>query len=92
MNEIDEEALMQMRERGGTWACYENSALDSSNAGHLQFLQYGPNNTYKDPPPRYPIDNRFGMGWRYLLVGLINLATGQVERSSNKGESRGSAG
>lgn len=79
VDKIHEEALQQMRERGGSWAVYENRALDSSNAGHLQFLQYGPGRTYLEPPGRYPVDNVHGMGWRYLYVGTVNLGTGEVE-------------
>lgn len=75
---IGPEALQQMRERGGTWATYQNVALDSSSLGDLRFLQVGPNNTYKEAPERYP-DTQFGIGWRYVHVGYVNLSTGEIQ-------------
>jgi hypothetical protein len=74
----DEAAIQQMRDRGGKWAAYQNVALDSANAGHLQFLQYGDGCTYKKPPHKYPKDTMHGMGWRYLFAGFVNLDTGNV--------------
>jgi hypothetical protein len=79
-SEIDPEALAQMKERGGTWAAYENKALDSVNAGHLQFLKVGPGCTYAVGPEQYPMDNANGMGWRYRFVGMVNLEKGEVMR------------
>jgi hypothetical protein len=76
--QIDEGALRQMRERGGKWAAYENKALDSANCGHVQFLMYGEGCTYGKPPPHYPADTEYGMGWRYLLAGLVDLERGIV--------------
>lgn len=75
---IDSEALDAMRERKGSWAAYQNKALDSQLAGHLQFLKYGQGCTYKEPPKKYPFDNRCGMGWRYLLIGTVDLESGKV--------------
>lgn len=72
------DALEQMRQRGGTWAAYQNKALDSANAGHMQFLKVGQGCTYETPPGRYPVDNQHGMGWRYLYVGMVDLETGKV--------------
>lgn len=72
------DALEQMRQRGGSWAAYQNKVLDSANVGHMQFLKVGEDCTYKEPPPRYPMDNGHGMGWRYLFVGMVDLATGKV--------------
>lgn len=79
MQEIDKEALAQMRALEGRWAVYENQLLGSANSGHLQFLKFGAECTYADPPVRYPVDNAHGMGWRYILAGEVNLETGQVE-------------
>jgi hypothetical protein len=79
MRIIDEEALMKMRHAEGRWAVYENQALDSANAGHMQFLKFGAECTYETPPTRYPVDTGHGMGWRYILAGEVNLATGCVE-------------
>ena len=71
------EALQQMRERGGQWAAYQNHAMDSAGLGELRFLQYGEGRTFATPPDRYP-DTQFGTGWRHLLVGRVDLATGAI--------------
>jgi hypothetical protein len=72
------EALKQMRERGGEWFAYQNHAMDSAGLGDLQFLQCGEGRTYATPPARMP-DTQHAIGWRYLLVGKVNLETGTVE-------------
>lgn len=77
--EVHPDALAQMKERGGTWAAYQNLALDSANKDHLQFLKVGEDCTYREPPEQYPKDNEHGMGWRYRHVGMVNLETGLVE-------------
>lgn len=79
MQEISKEALVQMRHCEGRWAAYENQALDSANAGHLQFLRFGAECTYEEPPIRYPVDTAHGLGWRYGLLGEVNLSTGHIE-------------
>lgn len=77
------EALQQMRERGGDWYAYQNHALDSGTVGHLQFLKVGQGCTFTSPPERYPWDTPWdtpwGMGWRYMLVGRVDLQTGDVQ-------------
>lgn len=78
---VSPEALQQMRERGGTWGCYQNVALDSDLLGALQFLKVGPGCTYAEPPEKYPADTMAGMGWRYLFVGFVNLKTGEIEET-----------
>jgi hypothetical protein len=65
------------------WAAYQNQALDSSCAGQLQFLAVGPDNTYKEPPEIYPVDNHLGMGWRYKFAGWVDLAAGIVRKTRN---------
>src|ERR1700735_5494359 len=77
---IDADALRQMRERGGTWAVYQNHAMDSADLGVLQFLQVGEGCTFAIAPERYP-DTQFGPGWRYLLVGRIDLESGAIAES-----------
>lgn len=81
MEEIARESLEAMRrvpcEDGDIWYVYENRDLGSSQRGHLQFLLVGPARTYREPPPRMP-DTQAGLGWRYLLVGTVDLATGTV--------------
>jgi hypothetical protein len=72
------EALEQMKKLGGTWAAYQNVALDSANCGHLQFLKVGEGCTYKEPPDKYPADTSSGVGWRYLFVGMVDLEDGTI--------------
>jgi hypothetical protein len=81
-DKIDDEALAQMKERGGTWAVYQNIALDSANMGHLQFLKVGEGCTFTTPPKRYPKDNEHGMGWRYVHVGMVNLEAGDIKKET----------
>ncbi len=71
------EALKQMQDRGGTWAAYQNVALDSADLGHMRFLKYGPDCTLKEPPQRYP-DTAESIGWRYVYIGTVNLEAGEV--------------
>jgi hypothetical protein len=76
------EALEQMKSspynHGSTrWAAYQNQCMDSTNFGHLQFLAVGPENTYKEKPKHYP-DTQYGLGWRYLFAGWVDLETGEV--------------
>ena len=78
MGRLDEDALKQMRERGGTWAAYENRALDSSTRGHHQFLKVGEGCTHTTPPLTYPADTSSGTGWKYVFIGMVNLETGEV--------------
>lgn len=72
------ETLAVMRERGGTWYAYQNHDLGHPELGHLRFLQVGPECTYQEAPERYP-DSQYGLGWRYLRVGIVNLETGEIE-------------
>ena len=77
----DATVLGILRERlkpGQAWFAYQNHALDSMNLGHLQFLCCGPDCTFEKPPERMP-DSHLGIGWRYLLVGTVNLETGEIE-------------
>jgi len=75
---IGPEALQQMRERGGQWAAYENHDLGHPELGHLQFLKFGPGCTFEKAPERMP-DTQTQINWRYILVGTVNLETGQIE-------------
>jgi hypothetical protein len=78
-----EEALQQMREnaQGGEWYAYQNADMGSAELGHLRFLKVGPDCTLKTAPKRYPdISGPNGcIGWRYGLVGKVNLESGEVE-------------
>jgi hypothetical protein len=74
---ISPEPLTTMRERGGDWWAFQNQVLDSAGLGHLQFLQCGPGRTHPEPPARMP-DTQHAIGWKYLLVGKVNLETGEI--------------
>lgn len=74
---VDGETLKVLNERGGTWAAYVNSDLSSPSLGHIQMLRYGAGCTHETPPAQYPADTKMGMGWRYLLAGIVNLKTGR---------------
>jgi len=76
----DANTLQLLRERlkpDQTWFAYQNHAMDSSNLGHLQFLCCGPGCTFSEPPARMP-DSHLGIGWRYLLVGRVDMSTGEI--------------
>lgn len=75
---ISEDAIDQMRQRGGKWAAYQNHAMDSRNLGHLRFLKFGEGCTFETPPPKYP-DTQYGTGWSYVHVGTVNLESGDIE-------------
>ena len=72
------EALEKMRKRGGKWAAYQNHDMGSASLGHLQFLNVGEGCTFTEAPERMP-DSHLGIGWRYVLVGFVNLETGAIE-------------
>ena len=75
------EALEQMRKQVGTesaWYAYQNHDLGHPDIGGLQFLHCGGFCTYANPPEKMP-DSHLGIGWRYLLVGKVNLETGEIE-------------
>ena len=72
------ESLETMRARGGSWAVYQDQAMDSRAFGHMQFLRFGPGSTFETPPERCP-DTPSGLGWKYVLIGTVNLATGAVD-------------
>ena len=80
--EVTDVALKQMSEIGGGlnggWAAFQNHDLGSRDIGDLRFLRYGTECTYKKAPKKYP-DTQHGIGWRYLLVGKVNLKTGKIE-------------
>lgn len=68
--EIDPDTVVVLKERGGHWAVYQNQALDSVNAGHLQFLRVGEGCTHTEAPPHLP-DTKFGAGWKYVYVTTV---------------------
>jgi hypothetical protein len=74
---IDPSTFKAIKHRGGTWAVYQNMALDSASIGATQFLQYGPSCTFKAPPEAMP-DTPAGVGWKFRHVGFVDLASGQI--------------
>lgn len=60
------------------WYAYQNQDMSSGMLGHLQYLSVGPGRTYKAAPRRMPDTEAF-IGWRYVLVGRVNLETGKIE-------------
>lgn len=75
-----DDALRQMRGstgEGQRWAAYQNHDMSHSLLGHLQFLRCGKDCTFQDAPRRMP-DTRLGIGWRYVLVGIVDLDTGDI--------------
>ena len=76
---VDADALAIMRARGGSWAAYQNVALDSKMCGHCQFLKVGEGCTFVKPPDAYPSDTVYGPGWKYLYLGMVNLETGIID-------------
>ena len=79
MQKVEEESLLQMRRAGGRWAAYENLAMDSASMGHVQYLKFGEGCTFKTAPLMYPADTVHGMGWRYRLIGEVDLDSGEVK-------------
>jgi hypothetical protein len=80
MDKPDEQSLEFMRISGGTWATYQNVALDHSQLGHLKFLKYGKGCTFESPPkPRLPDGPDGAINWAYQFRGLVNLETGEID-------------
>lgn len=81
----DKFSLAQMRDRGGEWAAYQNMDMGHRGLGHLMFLRYGPECTYKKPPNRMP-DTSTLLCWRYFFVGKIDLITGEIKGVKDNGK------
>lgn len=58
---------------GTIWYAYQNHDMGHFCYGRTAFLAAGPNNTLKTPPDRYPDSSSIGSGWRYVLVGYVDL-------------------
>lgn len=63
---------------GDAWFAYENQVLDSSALGTVQYLLVGPTRTHKTPPPQLG-DGKHGLGWKWRLLGKVDLTTGKVK-------------
>ena len=78
---IDPEVLAKLQAQhksGCAWITYQNHDLGHHALGDSRFLLVGPGATFASPPRCYP-DTQFGLGWRYLPVGTVNLETGRIE-------------
>jgi len=73
----DPDSLRYMKERGGTWAAYQNNDLGHPNLGHLKFLKVGSGCTYESAPSKMP-DTFTDINWRYTHVGFVDLETGKI--------------
>ena len=74
---VHPEALATMISRGGNWAAYRNMAMDSVTFGQMQFLQFGKDCTFPDPPTSMP-DSQLGIGWKYQHIGTVDLTNGEI--------------
>jgi hypothetical protein len=78
---IDEEILPRMRDEASAqdvWYAYQNHDLGHFDVGRLAFLVCGPSRTHREPPGCYPDTSSLGFGWRYTLVGRVDLKEGVV--------------
>ena len=69
--------LQTLRERDGNWFVYQSHDIGSSTLGDFQFLQCGAGCTFVKPPARLP-DTKQSINWRYVLVGRVDLTTGEI--------------
>jgi len=70
---ISREAYQLMQERGGRWAVYQNADITArERAGHLQFLKFSDDCTFRTPPSTYPKPT-ITEGTNYLMVGEVDF-------------------
>lgn len=62
---------------GTKWVAYQNHDLGHPDLGHLKFLAVGPLNTIHTAPDRLP-DMERELNWRYVLVGYVDLESGEI--------------
>lgn len=82
-NDESRDSLLAMRQRSqgtDTWYCYRNEDLGHGDCGRLTFLVTGPTRTFAVPPPQAPDSPDIGFGWRYRLVGPVDLEAGAVRK------------
>jgi len=73
---IAPESLEQMKARareGTRWACYQNMAFDSHDAGRVIWMHVGEGCTVPEATPCMPDTPQYGPGWKYQLQGLAVL-------------------
>lgn len=63
-----------LRDRGGTWALYQNQALDSGSAGQVVCMRYGPDATLAEASEQMPDTPQYGPGWKYRLVARVEAS------------------
>ena len=69
--------LQTLRERDGNWFVYQSQDLGSRTIGNLQVLKCGVGCTFKEPPARLP-DTKRSINSGYVLVGRVDLTTGEI--------------
>ena len=79
MSQVNPLLLPILRGRGGRWALYVCTVVDSSMFGRQQCLKFGPGCTYETPPKQAPYHPNYGLGWQYPLAGEIDLETGETK-------------
>jgi len=68
---LEAETVRTIKERGGTWAIYQNVALDSADAGKIVCLRFGPECTRKEALDPMPDTPQYGPGWKYKLQATV---------------------
>lgn len=85
-----DEAIKQMRESpynfpDTVWYAYQNHDLGHPDIGRTAFLAVGSQNTFKTPPKNYPDSQATGLGWRYVLVGQVDMGRRCITKLSDTG-------
>ena len=92
-----DDALAQMRARGGDWFAYLDGLIEAPRRNGLiadgrvtRYLKCGPGCTFETPPATHPdLDGQ--ILWRYCLIGQVNLTTGVVEPVRGASQERANA-
>lgn len=74
-----------VRDRGGhaKWYAYRNDVMDSAAHENYVFLLVGRRCTHEEPPPHLP-DGYYGAGWKYRLVGIVDVENNVLLPLPNK--------
>jgi hypothetical protein len=83
-NQVEPFTLEKLIDKGGDWYAYQNQAMDSACYGLVNYLCCGEGRTHATPPAHLPDGAIYGTGWKWLLVGKVNLKTGTVEDFKDK--------
>lgn len=79
---IDPQSLAFMRAHpcatGQEWYAFQNADLGSYDVGRQQYVKCGPGCGIPSVPRHAPDTQACGLGWRYLLAGIVDVDTGLV--------------